>query len=373
MGERGLAAWARATARGCRGPKDETHLLLAQQAAHEGKRASSEHRALPQALIAGPGHAGSPARPSPCNPSRWAVMALQQALDRVQQELQRVQQLGSPAEALQDPLVRGALAVVLCLLFILLLLKPTGSNAQQSKGGDTRRGRWAPGASSLGATAAAAAGAGGPVPVQPPRPMLLPCLDGGPCQPTTLYQHAQAAATLSFQQLRPRRRRRRCCPTAQASPRRASCVATRGPRWRSTSRRTTSGSSSRTRAATGSRWGQRRGSGAAGWGAAGPWQTCGANLRGKLARQTCEGQASARRLHAAAARRAQRRRRPGRPALAPPLCSAARHAPAPAHQWFTPVVHFTRVVPSPPSPGVRRDCLHRAPPGRRRHLLARRR
>lgn len=68
-------------------------------------------------------------------------MALEDLLQQARQHLERVQQLGS-AEALHDPVVRGALAAVLCLLFLLLLLKPTGSKPQQGKGGDGRTGRW---------------------------------------------------------------------------------------------------------------------------------------------------------------------------------------------------------------------------------------
>lgn len=66
-------------------------------------------------------------------------MALEQLLQQARQQLEHLRQLESPQEVLHDPLVRGAVAAVLCLLFLLLLLKPTGTKEQQ-KGGSGRRG-----------------------------------------------------------------------------------------------------------------------------------------------------------------------------------------------------------------------------------------
>lgn len=71
-------------------------------------------------------------------------MALEQLLQQARQHLEHLKQLGSPQEALQDPLVRGALAALLCLLFLLLLLKPTDTKEKQGKGGDGQGGRWRP-------------------------------------------------------------------------------------------------------------------------------------------------------------------------------------------------------------------------------------
>ncbi len=65
-------------------------------------------------------------------------MALEQLLQQVRQQVEHLKQLNDPQEVLQDPLVRGVLAAVLCLLFLLLLLKPSGPKEQQSKGGDGR-------------------------------------------------------------------------------------------------------------------------------------------------------------------------------------------------------------------------------------------
>ncbi|PRW57707.1 Cytochrome b5 [Chlorella sorokiniana] len=61
-------------------------------------------------------------------------MALEQLLQQARQQLERLQQLGSPQEVLHDPLVRGVIAAVLCLLFLLLLLQPSGTKEKQSKG-----------------------------------------------------------------------------------------------------------------------------------------------------------------------------------------------------------------------------------------------
>ena len=71
-------------------------------------------------------------------------MALEQLLQQARQQLEHLRQLESPQEVLHDPLVRGAVAAVLCLLFLLLLLKPSASNEQQGKGGSGRQGRWRP-------------------------------------------------------------------------------------------------------------------------------------------------------------------------------------------------------------------------------------
>lgn len=110
-----------------------------------------------------------------------------------------------------------------------------------------------------------------------------------------------------------------------SSPRSGSCGGTRALRWRSTLPRTTCGSSSRTRAPTGSRWARRI---VASRGRSGSRQ--GGTVWGCWVRT----------------------------AAAPACLCALDLMPLPPSHQQTPT-------------GVRRDLLHRAPPGRRRHLLAR--